>query len=361
MGRHRERPKGHWYLYSRPDSSFWWVYCYDKNNPDKRIYRPTKRRKSDYTRTQMERLINTVQGIVRTDKPGGYSVSWFESYTMRKLKIEGLEENTIIVYQRAFMHLRNLYGSEYSILNIRREDIDRIKEYLIEQGQKPNSINNCLRTLRAAFQRLYDDERIDKNPLLRFKPVRDQENRNKKKHLSLSELRDFINFCKQNTNEETYRLIRIYSATGRRRNEILYLQNGDVDIERGIYRPLDIKSKDKHRITRSIPENVSADFDYFLKKYPNKPYPFKICHEHTMTHRVINMFRTFGKRKTGNNENEYNNLNLHSLRHTYLTALENEMGYTDREIQLIIGHSDRMTTRGYLHTEIEKSPTIAFE
>ena len=65
------------------------------------------------------------------------------------------------------------------------------------------------------------------------------------------------------------------------------------------------------------------------------------------SHRAIELFRKAG----------YPTLNLHSLRHSYLTILE-EIGYTDREIQLIIGHSNQVVTRGYLHKQIENSPSI---
>lgn len=342
MGRHKEKPLGHWYLWNRPDSSYWWVYRYERENSKKRIYRPTKKFKSDYTRSQMERILNTVQGVVRRKDRGYHSIEQIEYYILRKLRLEELSENSISIYKNSFNHLRKIYGGSYSVLNLRRNAIDDIKEYFISKGLDANV---CLRTLRAAFQRLYDDEVIDKNPFVRFKPMKRKPK--EKQHLTLTELREFLKFIKNKTSEDTWRIIRIYAGTGRRRNEILYLRHEHVDLEKGIYRPIDIKSRDKHRITRSIPDDVIDDFKYFIKKYPKSEYPFKICHEATITHRAIDLFREAG----------YSTLSLHSLRHSYITILE-EKGFTDREIQLIIGHSDRVVTRRYSHKKIEDSPSI---
>ncbi len=339
MGRQREKPIGHWYLWDRPDSSFWWVWHYDENG--KRIFKRTKKKKSEYTKDQIKRIINTVQ-IVDTERMGDYSIYRIEKYIIRKLRLEELSRKTIEIYKNAFNHLKAIYGEHYSVLNMRRNVIDDIKEHFLAQGLDPNV---CLRTLRASFQRLYLDEMIDRNPFEKFKPVKIK--RKIKQHLTLTELRDFLKFVRKKADEDTFRLIRIYAGTGRRRNEILYMKHNHVDLEKGIYRPIDIKSRDKHRLTRSIPNDVIEDFKYFITKNSDVEYPFKICHEHTLTHRVIGLLREAG----------YSTLNLHSLRHSYITILE-EQGYNDRQIQLIIGHSDRVVTRGYSHKKIEEPPSI---
>lgn len=51
------------------------------------------------------------------------------------------------------------------------------------------------------------------------------------------------------------------------------------------------------------------------------------------------------------------NLSLHSLRHTYMTKLS-EMNYTARQAQIIIDHSNILTTTGYMHEKVMESPEI---
>ncbi|GEM_PF-4295435 len=341
----RVKSKSVWHLWNRKDSPYWWVWRYDSKDPKKRIRRPTTKRKADYTKEQMQKIINTVQGIVRDYKAIDYSIDWFEDYIMRKLKLEDRSKSLQDEYKAAINYLRLIYGDHYSILNIGREAIDRIKEKMLECGRKRKTINNYLTVFRAAFERLLIDEKIDKNPFYRF--PRMKIDNTEKKHLKLSELKDFLDFVKQNIDENTWRIIRIYAGTGRRRNEILFLKHDDVDLIKGIYRPRNIKSHDKHRITRSIPDDVIEDFAYFINKNRNATYPFKFCYEDTLTRKVTALFKKAG----------YPTLTLHSLRHTYLTILR-EKGIAIRDAQLIIDHSRISTTEGYLHESVMDSPNI---
>ena len=258
-----------------------------------------------------------------------------------------MSEKTVELYNIIFQHLKAIYHPEYSILNIKRDVIDKVKGFLLDQGRKPGAINTYLRTLRAAFERLVIEEKLDRNPLYKFKPIPD--NDNKKKHLTLSELREFLNYAKENASEDLYHLIRIYAGTGRRRNEIIFLEREDVDLELGIYRPRNEKSRDKHKLTRSIPDDVLDDFQYFIDKYHTE-YPFKFCHPNSITHWVKDLLR-----KSGHPE-----LNLHSLRHTYITIL-NEKGYTLRQIQNVIDHSTILVTELYSHDEMVETPSIGIE
>ena len=165
--------------------------------------------------------------------------------------------------------------------------------------------------------------------------------------MTLSELRDFLEFVRSYSSEDTWRILRIYAGTGRRRNEIFNLKHEDVDLDKGVYRPINIKSRDKHRITRSIPDDVIEDFKYFISMYNDSEYPFRRFHPSYFTKKVIRLFKRAG----------FPSLSLHSLRHTYLTILR-EKGIAMRDAQLIIDHSSILTTEGYLHESIMDSPII---
>jgi len=348
MSRPRKKKTGQWYVWTRP-GSIWWAWRYKPKNPEEREYLSTGKKKSEYTREQIERILDEVQGIVKVRKPHIYSIGWLEQYTMRTINIEGLAPNTIDIYRLAFMHLRKIYGKHYSILNIRRKDIITIKEYFIANNCKASTANIYLRNLSSAFERIRLDEIIGTNPFEKFKPMREKKASEKKKYLTLIELRDFLDFVKKNAVEDLFRLIRIYAGTGRRRLEILELEHYQVDIEKGIYRPIDIKSKgDKIRFTRKIPEEVFKDFKFFIDKYQERQYPFAIYQKDELTRKVRNLF---DMKKIDVDKP------IHIFRHTYQTQLDS-LGFSRRQIQLIMGYSDESTVNIYRHNEMEESPNI---
>ena len=126
MSRPRKKKIGQWYVWNRP-GNIWWAWRYKPENYTEREYMSTGKKKSDYTREQIERILDEVQGIVRIKEPHIYSITWLEQYTMRNINIEGLQPNTIDIYRLAFKHIRKIYGKDYSIINIRRKDINTIK------------------------------------------------------------------------------------------------------------------------------------------------------------------------------------------------------------------------------------------
>lgn len=342
----RNRSRNIWHVFNRGESSpYWYVWRYDEENPTKRIKRATTKKKADYTREQMTKIVNTVEGLVTEDKGIEYSIDWFEDYVLRKLRLESRSKSTMNEYRYAIKYLRMVYGKDYSILNINRDAIDRLKELMIEKGRKPGTINDYLSVLRAAFERLLIDQKIDRNPFYRF--TRMKVDYDTKKHLTYLELQNFLNYVRENSSEEMWRLLRIYSGTGRRRNEILFLESEDVDLDKGIYRPRNLKTGDKKKISRKIPANLIEDFGYFLEKYQGHKYPFQIYHEDVITHHVSKLLTDAG----------FPTLSLHSLRHTYITILT-EMNYSVREAQKIIDHRNYQTTLQYMHDETQESPDI---
>jgi len=88
----------------------------------------------------------------------------------------------------------------------------------------------------------------------------------------------------------------------------------------------------KDKLVRSIPDNLIDDFKYFLEG-SDRENPFLFWNEYTISHRVTDLLKTAG----------YQGYSLHSLRHTYLTIL-NELNYSVRQAQRIIDHKNILTT-----------------
>ena len=64
----RIKSKTVWHLWNRKDSPYWWVWRYDPEDPKKRIRKATSKKKSEYTREQLLKIINKVQGITGIEK-----------------------------------------------------------------------------------------------------------------------------------------------------------------------------------------------------------------------------------------------------------------------------------------------------
>jgi len=145
--------------------------------------------------------------------------------------------------------------------------------------------------------------------------------------------------------------LRISIFTGRRRSEVLSIERDDVDMKNKRFKVVNIKSEDKHKDTRGIPDEGIGDFRYFLCKNLNSPKPFNVCHPNTYTHWTKKLLREAGLSE---------DLHLHSLRHTFVT-LAKEHGADMWDIQKYLGHSKVSTTEIYAHDNLEKALKIGLE
>jgi len=339
MGRPKSKSK--FQLFTR--GAMWYVTYWEDG---KRKQRSTGHKQADYSKKQMHAIVDSELGTKRTSD---YSIDWFIDHLMYKLEIDGLTVKTRETRKIALMHLRAVYGGGYSVLRIERDTIDLIKAHLFKKKCSPTTINTYLKELRAAFERLFIDGKISRNPFYKYPKVKVP--RPEKKHLTLSECGGFLEYVKNNASEDLHRLIKIYLFTGRRRNEVFFLKRENVDLKKGIFRHVNVKSHDKHEVTRKIPKSVYEDFQYFMEKYIKAEYPFKVFeHPNTITHKVSDLLTNAG----------FPELSLHSLRHTHVTlGLENKQNI--RVMQKSLDHSTVSVTEGYAHDEIMDIPEIGLE
>ena len=260
MGRPKAKEKFH--IFNWKASPYW--YCwFISDKTGKKVHRSTGYPKSDYTKEQIQKIIDSEAGTKHTNK---YSINWMEEYIVLGLEIDGISDNTIKLYKLSFKHLKSLYGGDYCIHNIDRSVIEEFKRYLKSKGTGNPGINTYLRTLRAAFEKLVIDSKIDINPFHRYKPL--PVSKNKKKHMTLEEAKRFLDVVNNSTNEDAKHLTRILLHTGIRRSEVLLIKRDDVDMQEGYFKALNIKSRDRHLVIREIPEWTYGDFQYFLLKEP---------------------------------------------------------------------------------------------
>lgn len=265
-------------------------------------------------------------------------------------EMEGLSDSTIELYKLAFKVLIEIYGEDYSIHHIDRSIVGDVKRHLLEKGNRPATVNSYLGKLRTAFDRLYADGKLERNPLYKFKRLREPNDR--KKAFTIDEVKRLLEILETHPNRNLSHLLRISIYTGLRCSEVLLIERDDVNMSERFFHAVNIKSRDKHKNYREIPEQVIDDFRYFLETYPNKSQPFKV-------YQRSNSYTCLTK-KLLKKHGFHPDLHLHSLRHTAIT-LAVDSGMPIREVQRIIDHSSITVTEMYAHDEVRKALKLGLE
>ena len=337
--------KNTFHIFDRKNSPTWWMWW---TEPDgKRVQKSTGLPKAEYTREQAQARINEVSGSDSKPENKSFTLAWFVDYILDRIEREGVRESTLKEYKIALNHMKALYGDSYSLMKIKKDAVWRIQEYLLDKGNKPPTVNKVLRHLRGAFERLVDDETLDRNPFRKFRGV--HEPNDKRKNLSLDELKRFLSIVNDSKNEAGKRLVRICVFTGIRRSEVLSIKRNDVDLINNRVCVQNIKHREKRKRWITIPDEVREHFEFFLKKNKSDT-PFMVCYPDTLGDWTKEWMRQADLP-------EY--FHLHSLRHTFITlAIEN--GTPIREIQRYVDHSDISVTEIYAHDTSDKgkSPNI---
>ena len=135
MVRGRPRSKNRIHLWNRKDSPYWYIrYVSDLTGKRKRDR--THYLKSEYSREQMIRIINSETG---TQNVVEHSIDWLRDRVLYMLEIESKADKTIEGFKQAFRTLSEIYGG-YSIHKIDRSAILQIKGYLKGKGNRVGEV-----------------------------------------------------------------------------------------------------------------------------------------------------------------------------------------------------------------------------
>jgi integrase len=328
----RPKRKYRFIVIERKDRPNYYLKYYSEKK-GKDVQSPSDYPRNEYTREQVVRLVNAVTGTKQTAK---YSIDWLEQYNDHYLEINNRTDSTREGYKDAFRALRAVYGGDYSINIIKRTVIRDIKSHCFKNDNSPETINTYLRRLSAACDRVYVEEIIPRNPFYKFEkldvPV------DKQKHLPLAEAQRYLRILDKHRNEKFKRLSRIAMHVPLRRGQLLNLNRSWINMNERFFWCIDNKSRYKKKDMFVIHDEVVADFEYFLNKYPGE-YPFKVYKPNSFTCMTKKLLKKHGFDS---------DLHLHSLRHTGITnALEN--GQPLREVQHGAGHKNQKTTEIYGH------------
>ena len=340
----RPKNKSRFHIFKRKDKTFWMVWWI--NEEGIRETHSTgfdKTFNKEYVQSKYNREPGSSADMIK------YSIGWLEERTISDMQDEGISKSTINLCKNAFHHFKALYDP-CDITTIDKSITKRMHRYFKSLSPVPSNatINIYLRQLQKAFERLVFEDIIPRNPLYRFQRLPE----NKRRAMNQGEQKTFSDALLLCENEDFVRLMNIYRYTGLRCQEILLIDRENVDLEAGTFRTISIKKRGiKPIVKRPIPENIWSDFKYFMDKYADRKFPFKICHEHTLTHRVKAFYREIGLPE---------DLNLHSNRHTFTDRVVNEGIMTVWEAKCWLDHSDQKVTEGYIHDVSVKAPKIEF-
>lgn len=198
-----------------------------------------------------------------------------------------------------------------------------------KRGNKPGSINNYIRHLRAVFNKCVEWKYLPASPFCNLREV-------PKEHKSPNFIpaSDVASFLAGIRDMDERRILTAYIYSGRRRAELLNLDWENVNMEREEY----YVAKSKAHLSRWYPmhQMLKAVFESIG---PGEGRVFsRWSHPDTITDIGTKAFKAA----------HMPGMTLHKLRHTFATLLLDE-GVDMRTIGSLLGHADMRATEIYSH------------
>ncbi len=265
---------------------------------------------------------------------------------------------TVEAYRNAFKSFASI-GNK-TISGITSREIERWKQASLET-KADSTVSIYMRSLKAAFNISKKWGYIKQNPFADVEMVRTTSDKEAPMIFSKEQLKKLFKVIDQdkrgwsrNEQEKKFwsNLFKFYLITGMRRNELIYLEWGDVDFKkRGIH----IRNKDnfqtKTRYERKLP--ITEEMEKILKEvgpHQKEGYVFKakraggLLNEDYVGRRFKKYLRSAGIDPA---------LHLHNLRHTFATTLV-EKRAPIVAVSKLLGHTSLRTTQRYEHTTAEQ-------
>lgn len=255
-------------------------------------------------------------------------------------------------YGQVLEHFDRLVGKKKKYIEaITRADIDDYKIRRSEESSgptgrtvAPRTVNFEVSALRTFFYYLINERAVPmENPCARFKPLKDERERARRKPSTYAQGELNKLFAAANTFEKA--VYGMLLLTGLREQELCNLSWRDVDLKKETLRVTGegkegFSPKDyEERVIPTPPDLVAL-----LKKLSRKfDWVFPTARGGRQTH-LLRRLKRLAKRAG------VARATLHKFRHTYATRLL-EKGCDIVTVQHLMGHSDLDTTRQYLNPD----------
>jgi integrase len=263
-----------------------------------------------------------------------YMFSEFKKSYIEHVKTDKAPK-TLENVERVFKHFEAFFGDK-SISEFVPEDLEKYKAS--RKGKvRDVTINNEIRTIKAAFQKAVDWGRLKEHPFGRIKQIRVPEE--DARPFTKDEFKKLCNVIKD---DSFLRIVKFAVLTGMRRGEILNLRWENIDISK---KKITVVSSGEHRVKhgkmRKIPindevvgilEKVKNDSDYVFINKQKRPY-----NDDTVTKKFKDYIRM---------AKLPDELHFHSLRETFASWGMSE-GISHYAMKQLLGHASVKTTEGY--------------
>lgn len=251
------------------------------------------------------------------------------------LSVDGKSEKTICQYRRSINMLSDFLNKPFP--EMKTYDIRFYLATEKERGVSERTLENTRANLSAFFQWLTVEEIIEKNPMLKIKPIKyDDEIREAFSDVEIDNLRSACN------DEKERALVEFLLSTGVRVTELCDMNITDVDTREMTVHVRHGKGG-KERITYTTTVALERLRKYLSsRKEQDSEYLF--CnrgHDRIQAGGVRFILNRIAKRAN------VTNVHPHRFRRTFATNLS-KRGMSIYEIQKLMGHSDINTTTAYI-------------
>ena len=259
------------------------------------------------------------------------------------------------------------YFQDTPIADIRALDVNHFMDWMCQRAMSKSYMTKCRAMLIQIFDYAEANQLLSINPARKAKKIKDKgdaklQNAERKKDAFTEEEQETI---RNGVGDDIMgHSIRLLLGSGLRTQELLALQPKDiaedgssVSVTKAIKMTdgipyLGAPKSDRGRRIVPIPERYQADALY-LRNNSDGPYVWTSQRESGLFD--VGAFRKRYYRYM-KNISDVRPLSPHSLRHTYISSLE-QKGVPMEQIARLAGHTRISTTDGYLHTNIDTLAT----
>ncbi len=251
----------------------------------------------------------------------------------KKLKLRGYSANTLRTYSQHFKEfMQFFYDSDP--MDLGEEEIRNYLLYLVDKKKLSKSTQNqAINSIKFYYEKVLGQERKVyhlERPLREYRlpAVLSQE--------------EVLKIFEATSNLKHRLMLMLIYSSGLRRSELLNLQVGDVDVNRGMVL---IRGGKGRKDRQSVFANyLTPLLDEYLKKYKPGFWLFEGVGGEKYSASSLRQLLKAAVEKAGIRKR----VRLHMLRHSFATHLL-EAGTSTRYIQVLLGHQSPKTTELYAH------------
>ena len=261
----------------------------------------------------------------------------------------GLSANTLGAYRADLVALRRwLAERDASLVYATRSDLLAFIAWRTEQGAKPRSTARQLSSFRRFFRFLLRENMIKEDPTIKIDMPRI--GRSLPQSLTEGEVESLL--AAPNINDplghRDRTMLEVLYATGLRVSELINLKQSEINLNQGVLRIVGKGDRERLIPLGEEAQNWIRDFiagprsEILLERQTD--YLFPTRRGDRMTRQAFwHIIKRYSKQADISSK-----MSPHTLRHAFATHLLNN-GADLRVVQMLLGHSDLLTTQIYTH------------